>query len=307
MESRDQVNFNLNQKIVFGGHAAPIYSLSFSNSKGQIFSASGDRIVTSWNLETGLNDSFSIKVDHTPYCIQFITEHQLLAIGLSNGSIHIIDVANKQEIRHLKLHEAAIFDIQIVDGKMFVTTSNSEISIWNLPDFTLIKAISLNSGKIRKVNFWNDQMILGCESGEIRIVDFKLFQETFRYQAHDSACNVAIKHPSKDIIISGGKDAHIRISDPNTREELYAFPAHQFAIYELKADLENNVLISVSRDKTIKIWDLKTFDLIQKIDHHHAGHNRSVNTMILDSENQLFFTAGDDQKIIGWNYSKTTS
>ena len=78
------------------GHNASVYSITFCD--GYLYSASSDKLIARWNIQTGEPDNFSIKLDAVPYIIKAIPEYSILIIGLNNGLIHIIDLNQKTEI-----------------------------------------------------------------------------------------------------------------------------------------------------------------------------------------------------------------
>ena len=91
------------------GHVDAIYSCTQSN--GFLFTGGADKIVARWNLETGIQDNFSIKLSNSTYSIKIIKD-DVLAIGLSNGDLHLIDIALKKELKFYKQHKSSIFSIQ---------------------------------------------------------------------------------------------------------------------------------------------------------------------------------------------------
>ena len=96
------------KKCLLTGHAGAIYSLAFDGDF--IYSAAADKYVTRWNLELGTQDKFAIKMDQSVYALEFISKN-ILAVGLSNGSLYLFDVDAKIELKHFVQHIKAIFSI----------------------------------------------------------------------------------------------------------------------------------------------------------------------------------------------------
>ena len=91
------------------GHQGPIYALC--QDAKYIYSASADKFVARWHKSTGQQDDFAIRCTQAPFSLCVLPTQHHLAIGLSDGSIHLIDTVAKVELKLLKAHEAAVFAI----------------------------------------------------------------------------------------------------------------------------------------------------------------------------------------------------
>ena len=83
------------------GHSGAVYTLEKSESETLIFSGSSDKFVTCWNLEKKEAENFAAQFPHIVYSLKFISEKQILLAGTSSGTLHIIDLTQKKEIKVL--------------------------------------------------------------------------------------------------------------------------------------------------------------------------------------------------------------
>jgi WD repeat-containing protein 61 len=304
MESSDLMKPILIKDIVIGGHSGSIYTLELDEVSNFIYSGSADHFLTRWNLITGLQDKFAIKLDSAIYSIKLIKKHQLLCIGLHNGNCHIISLKDNKEIKLFKLSNASIFSIETDEKEdhLIISTSDGKLGVWKLPSLEELHLIQLSSGKIRSILINKQLVFLACESGEIRILDYINAKEINRFQAHEGACNCLCLLREKNILISGGKDAFLKFWDWESGEEHYGLPAHNFAIYEITQN--DNYFFTASRDKTIKVWNKSNLELVQKLDHLIGGHKRSVNHIQWNNTIKRLYSTGDDQTIISWKLNQ---
>lgn len=301
MESSSKINKAYKNSLVIGGHSSPIYCLNISED-GYLFSGAGDRFLAKWNLKTGLQEKFSIQFESAVYCIKQLKNTPYLVVGLHNGNIHVINLNDNKEERLLKMSESSVFSLQYCEKNefLFATSGDSKLGIWHVPSFESYQMIQFSSGKIRSSIIIEDEIIIGCQTGEIRKINFKELKETSRFQSHEDSVNCLIYWIEKDLIISGGKDAKINFNNLNDKEVKYSLTAHNFGVYDLIKN--QNQLISASMDKSIKVWDLNELELIHKIVFPaDAGHKRSVNCLTQDLKNNKFYSAGDDGTIIQWS------
>ena len=288
----------LKKKYQIKEHSGPVFCLTKDNDF--IYSASADKYVTRWNPNTGEQDSFAIKCESSVYKIIHFFSKNILIIGTSIGELHIIDTLNKCELKFIKYHKVAIFEIRVdeLNGKMYVGDADGNLSIWNIRDWSLLLNLPFDCGKIRAIHILNshNQIIIGAQDGKIRVLD-NFYNLTSSFEAHKGGC-LSICHSvlKNNILFTSGKDGFMKAWELKNYKGVMAIPAHKESIYNLK--VKDNFLFSVSRDKSFKIWDLNSLDFISKIDRKSGGHSHSVNDILIFNSNII--TAGDDKQIICW-------
>lgn len=286
------------------GHQGPIYALS--QDANFIYSASADHFVARWDMRNGLQDQFAVRCTQAPFSLCVLVAQQQLAIGLADGSLHIIDTALKVELKYLKAHLAAVFAIATnpQQKQHYTADADGNILIWD-HNWQLLLQLPLACGKIRQIQVAPDGsfFLVACADGYYRKIETTFFNEIQHVFAHQDGCTALCILPNSDIL-SAGKDAYIRRWSVGGNK-LNAFPAHLGTIYQLLLLADGNY-VSASRDKTIKIWDQSTDQIQQKLDLQIAGHRHSINALLL-LENG-FASAGDDKRIIVWHaqHLKTT-
>ncbi len=286
------------------GHSASVYALEKGLSGDELFSGSGDKIVTAWDSEKQSNINFTIKTNSPAISLKHIEKHNLLLIGLFNGNLHAIDTRDKKEVKFLPYHKEGIFHIEYDEAgdRIFLLSGDGTVSIWN-SDFKLIKAIALATDKIRSMSIHKELNIAAFATGDgvIKIMKLSTFEVTHEIPAHDKV-NVVKFHPEKKVLISGGKDAFLKFWNmEQDYQNILSIPAHNWAIYGIEFSSDNNHFVTCSRDKTIKLWDAKTLDILERIDYKsHRGHTHSVNCIYWPEGKDYFISGSDDKKIIGW-------
>ena len=283
------------------GHVGAIYSCTQSN--GFLFTGGADKIVAKWNLETGIQDNFSIKLSNSTYSIKIIKD-DVLAIGLSNGDLHLIDIALKKELKFYKQHKSAIFSIQtnLVKKHFYTSDLEGNLAIWDCETFELLSFLPLNCGKIRKItiNSMGTLIALACQDESLRVFETQFYNEIYNSKKHKDGATSVIFHPkNEDLLISGGKDALLKVTNWRENKIISDFPAHNFAIYDIVSFADYDMFVTVSRDKSIKLWNLENYSFITKVEKKDGGHSHSINALEIIGFNS-FVTVGDDKKIINW-------
>ncbi len=284
------------------GHAGAIYSCAAYQHF--LFTAGADKIVALWDLNKSTQENFSIKLTSSCYSLKLISDN-LLAIGLSNGDLHLIDVNLKQEVKFFTQHKTSIFAIQTNPEKkhFYSADTDGNLAVWDLNTLNLLLILPLNCGKIRRIELNNtgENIILSCGDGFVKIFETRFYNEVYSSKKHTEGATSAIFHPqNQNIIISGGKDAFLKVYNWKNNELIKEIPAHNFAIYDILAFEKQDIFITASRDKSIKIWSLIDYSFVSKIERKNGGHSHSINDLERIDTNKIV-SVGDDKRIITWN------
>ncbi len=282
-------------------HAGAVYSVAEGSKAHTFFSASADRHVVEWNVETGQQEPFVVKLEAAVYAILFSQKFQLLFIGNSNGGIHVIDYLSKKEIKYFTTHTNGIYDFAIdpKSDQLQVAGGDGFLSVWDISSLQLVRNIPLGNIKLRQLalNVEANILAVACGDGSVRILDLDFLNEKEKIIAHQGGATAVAWHTAKQVLVSGGKNAHVSIW--NVSEEfvnVLSLPAHNYAIYSIV--FGEGVCATSSRDKSIKIWDAQSFEPIQRMDAKAGGHSHSVNKLLYVKD--LLISCSDDRKIIIW-------
>jgi WD40 repeat protein len=288
------------------GHTGSVYSLEKGISESLFFSGSGDKFVALWNLETFQTENFAAQFPAPIYSICHIPEKKLLIVGTSAGSIHLIDLEKKEEIKILQYHTAAIFDLKYSahTNNIYSSGADGNFGVSSLDTLSLIKIKKLCNEKIRSIdiNYIDSEICIACGDCNVRIFDLNSLEEKKTFHAHALSANCVRYSPDGSILLSGGRDAHLNFWDAKSYSLIKSIPAHNFAIYDIVFSPDKKLFATASRDKTIKIWDASTRELLIRINkENYDGHVNSVNKLLWSTYNNYLISSGDDRSIMVWD------
>lgn len=300
------MNIQVKKTAQLRGHAGSIYALAKGMDGQILFSGGSDKIMASWNISSNEPNTFTIKTASSIYAICTIKELGLILIGTGNGGIHVINYLEKKEVKLLKPHNKAIFNIKysIKNNLIYSVSADGTASTYNIDDFSHYKTVRICSQKIRGIdlNSGEDELAIACGDWTVRIFDAQTFIEKKSFTAHNDSVNTVKYHPNGKYLLSGGKDAYLNIWETQNYQLVKSVPAHNFALYDIAFNPSSLLFATASRDKTIKIWDAETFEFITRLDFAKAkGHLNSVNCLMWDSETGQLLSTGDDKTIIIWD------
>jgi WD40 repeat protein len=304
------MKISVNKIFHLTGHQASVYALAASEDEKLIYTGSSDKMIARWNIAEKKADNFAATMPLAVYQLLYDTKLNRMYAGSGGGSLHVIDLINKKEIKHLILHpNAAIFDLIKVEKYNLIISAAADGSIAAIDadNFDLISKNKLCEQKIRSLSYIESFELLLVASGDgfIRVLELPSLKLVNQFYAHDLSANKVIKHPTKEIILSGGRDAHLNIIEWPSCKILEKIPAHNFAIYDIVFHTDNSLFATASRDKNIKIWDASSMQFLYRIDKaKNEGHINSVNKLLWSKYENVLVSTGDDRSIMGWQINK---
>lgn len=297
------MTIHVNKIGTLTGHSGAVYALEKGVNSSHFFSGSSDKFLALWNLETLQAEKFAAQFPSIVYAICHIPEKQILLVGTSVGSIHILDLKKKQELKILQHHTSSIFDLKYSEKTncFYSAGGDGNFAICSLETLSLIKIKKLCEEKARNIafNYASSEIAIASGDCNIRIFDLITLEEKKTFAAHTLSANTICYSPDGATLLSGGRDAHLNIWNAKNYTLIKSIPAHNYAIYDITFSPDAKLFATASRDKTIKIWDATTFEMLVRINkENYDGHVNSVNKLLW-MERYLVST-GDDRAVMVW-------
>jgi WD40 repeat protein len=288
------------------GHAAAVYTLHLDKSSNRIFSGSADRMVGVWQSNNLEPDPFSIRTDQAVFSIEKQANH--LYVGQGSGGVHVIDLQSRQEIRHLKYHNRAIFQILSHPLKpyLYFLGGDGLLSIVDHADYSLKLSLPISEAKLRTASLSANRELLfvGSGDGYIRILETDYYNVLNDVKCHEGGVYDMV-WLSDNEVITVGRDGHIRLWKLRDHQliEYDKIPAHNYAVYSIDISPSGQKIATASRDKTVKIWEMGNLRKPLRIQRVGTkGHTHSVNVVKWVNDN-LLVSAGDDRSLFFWTIS----
>ncbi len=293
---------------MFTGHRGAVYALQGTSNPNLFLSASGDGKVVRWDMRMPDHGEQVADALKPIYSIHYDNERKLLFIGNSEGGLHMVDLQEGEELRHLQTHRLGIFRI-IPMGRDRIACSGGDgsISVWKVPTMELERQVPLSEEKVRGLATSPDGSLLAIASldGRVHVLKTMDLNTVQIIEAHERGAASVCWHPSKPALVTGGRDGHLRFwrSDAGFTP-IQAVPAHRANIYGISFSPDGRLCATTSRDKSVKLWDSSTFDPLERFELKQGGHTHSVNTLHWCADGKLL-SAGDDRTIRAWTQEVT--
>jgi WD40 repeat protein len=308
METIKDLSIDVKHIAILTGHSGCVYAMDKGFSEYTVFTGGSDRFIALWNLETLQAEKFSAALPAPIYTICHIPEKNILLAGTTTGSIHIIDLEKKEEIKILQHHQAPVFDIKysLKTNCFYTAGGDGNFAVCDLDTLSLLKMKKLSQKKVRSIDFNYTTSEIAVALGDSNVLIFDLHTLDYKkdFIAHQLAekiigANTVRYSPDGKFLLTGGRDAHLNIWKVGDYELVKSIPAHNWAIYDIVFNPDTTLFATASRDKTIKIWDAKTHQILKRITKENfEAHTHSVNKLIWSSFNNYLVSVGDDKMVI---------
>jgi WD40 repeat protein len=287
------------------GHRDCVYTVVRSSNNGIVFSAAGDGMVVSWDLDHPESGQLIARLPSSIYALHFHRASGSLLAGQNFEGIHVLDPENKKELGSLHLTKAAIFDIQSVGDFVFVAAGDGVLYKVRLSTLSVEGKVQSGEKSARSVSILEEtgDVVVGYSDHWIRVFDMESLQVKQQWQAHSNSVFTVRFAPNGKVLLSGSRDARLKAWDVTSGyKQVGEIVAHLFAINHLDFSPDGKHFVTCSMDKSLKVWNFEELRLLKVIDRaRHAGHGTSVNKVLWTSHHDQVVSASDDRTLSVWN------
>ncbi|ETO15679.1 WD repeat-containing protein [Reticulomyxa filosa] len=253
--------------MLLKGHYDIVSSIRFSADGHKIVSASFDKTIRIWNIESG--KQLQIFYGHTAviYSVRFSTDGNSIISCAGDGTIRLWHINTNTEIMTFKSDFNEICDVNFSqNGKYIVSCSRDNIiQLWDIKSRKEIKQLLGHTNEVWSIEFSPyDEMILSASKDTtINLWDMQSGEKLKQFQGHSAGVIHAKFSPDGHFIASCSVDNTIRIWNIQTGKEWKIFKGHTDAVYDIKYFPDGQTIVSCSRDKTIRLWNVELGTSIQ--------------------------------------------
>lgn len=183
-------------------------------------------------------------------------------------------------------------------------------------------------------------LLFSCgEDKKVKCWNLERNKSICEYHGHRAGVYALALHPTIDVLCTAGRDKVVHIWDRRTRTAIRTLEGHTEAVNDVKCQEIDPQVLSSSLDGTIRVWDLRAGKVMRVLTHHkhgvralavHSeeftfasaskdqiktwkcpesalvrnfqGHSGIINTLSINSNNNVMFSGGDDGLLTFWNW-----
>ncbi len=279
---------------------SPVDSITFSPDGGMIV-ASGtlSKKVVLWSLG-GTKKVNELVQSENVYSTAF-SNSGVLAVGLKDGIVKLLEPKLKKEILVINAHSAPVKCLAFsLDGKtLFTGSADKSIVAWDTSTGKKIQTFTGHSDELicLRISPDGNQMASSSWDKSIRIWDVKSSQALKIINDPYSVTHSISYSPDGALLASGGSDSHIKLRNSLSGEEIASLSLQAPGIEAIVYSADDKTIASCGSSGSINVWNLSSGQELRTL----YGHTGWVSSLALSSDNAFLVSGSNDKTVKLWD------
>ena len=228
-------------------------------------------------------------------------DKKVLAIGDTNGKIHLWQVENSRQLWHCKGHANDIASVAFSPNGEILASGGADLNIkfWDTITGKFQNLPQQHEDRVRSVAFSPDGKFLVSASDDKKIILWDVVARKYIrvLTGHTDRVQSVDFSPDGKMLASGSDDTTVKIWNVETGQCLKTLKGHKDKVRAVVFSPEPNKLASAGEDKTIKIWDVETGQCKKTLE----GHTNWIWSLAFSSDGKMLASGSDDTTVKIWN------
>ncbi|KAJ3108088.1 Transcription initiation factor TFIID subunit 5 [Phlyctochytrium planicorne] len=212
--SRDEMG-SISKRLV--GHSGPVYGMSVSSDNKFLVSASEDKTVRLWSLDTFMNVAVYKGHNYPVWDVDFSAEGSYFATCSHDRTARLWSTDTINPLRIFVGHNSDVDTVRFHPNCNYIATGSSDghARLWEIQKGNCVRLLIGHNSPITTLAFSPDGKTLatGAEDGSLRVWDLGMGKVIKRLRGHEaSVYSVAFSRDSSQLA-SGGADHTVRVWD----------------------------------------------------------------------------------------------
>jgi WD40 repeat protein len=286
------------------GHLSSVYGVAISPDERLAVSASEDKTLKIWDLETGRVVCTLIGHSASVSGVALSPDGRFAVSGCSDHTLKVWDLEACREIRTLVGHSGSVWDVAVTaDGRRAVSASDDgTLKVWDLETGQEVLTLLGHSHRVNSVAASPDgrRAISASQDGTLKVWDLESGRETRTLVGHSGSVHgVAITPDGRRAVSSFGNHT-MKVWDLETGQEVRTLVGHSRFAADLAISADGRRIVSASYDKTLKVWDLDTGREMRTL----VGHSSWVSDVAISRDGHWAVSASCDNTLKVWSLEK---
>jgi WD40 repeat protein len=283
------------------GHRDRATAITFLDDYRTLISADNLGNLCWWDMSGG-GDLMAVNpMNSKIWSLATDREGDLVAVGLHDGTIAVLDTKQRRERWRAKLHKGPICglafspDCQFLYAGSFDKTYSSISAHTGKPFYrtkpqrTVLRSLVL-SGNGHVVATTNQGR------GDVSLFEAKTGGLIAELKGHSNDITCVAFSLDDYLLASGSKDDTVRLWDASTQKELRKFDGFSRGVLSIAISPDGRLLATTSGEPKVRIWRLKTQERLADVE----SGNESIQSICFSPDQQLLAGASDDGSIYVW-------
>jgi WD40 repeat protein len=280
------------------GHSEAVLALAVTPDGRRAVSASADRTLRVWDLETG--ETLRTLSGHTYWVTAVaVTPDGRRAVSASEDqTLRVWDVETGETVRTLTGHASGVSDVAVTpNGRRAVSASDDEtLRVWDLETGEMLRTITRHAYLVFAVAVTPDgrRAVSASWDQTLRVWDLESGRTLRFLKGHTKkVCAVAIA-PDGRHAISASMDQTLRLWDLKTGRSLRTLAGHTGYVTAVGVTPDGRRAVSASEDHTLRVWDIESGETLRTL----TGHATWVTAVAVTPDGRRALTTSEENRTL---------
>jgi len=283
------------------GHSDSVRGVSMTPDGRRAVSASDDKSLKVWDLETG-RELRTLEGHSSPVYGAAVSPDGRRAISASEDcTLKVWDLETGRELRTLEGHSASVDGVAMSpDGRRAVSASvDKTLKVWDLETGRELRTLEGHSQMVCGVAVSPDgrRAVSASADKTLKVWDLETGRELRTLEGHSDSVNGVSVTPDGRRAVSASADKTLKVWDLETGRELLTLEGHSSVVDGVAMSSDGRRALSFSWDHTLKEWDLETGRELRTLE----GHSDVVRGVAVSPDGRRAVSASDDKSLKVWD------
>lgn len=233
------------------------------NGRWLVAGSAGAEVVKLWNLETkALLTTFTGPTTTRP-CVAFSPDSRLVAYGLGDNTVKLVEVPALHDHGTLHGHENIVVHLEFSpDGQTLATAStDTTVRLWEVSQAKEVGTFSGHKAHVTSVAFSPDGRTLAtsCADTTIKLWDFASRKELATLLGHTKWVNNVVFFPDGTLLASSSDDQTIKLWEARPKPAPVPFGVETNVTTFARLSADRKSLLAVQRDNSVILRETATW------------------------------------------------
>lgn len=286
------------------GHFDGVNSVSITSDGKKVVSASLDKTLKVWDLETG-NDLMTLAGHNNKVNSVAVFPNRLFAVSASNDNTLIIwDLTTGNKKRILYGHSSNVVTVAVLpDGKRVVSGSlDKTVKVW---DIHTAKSLATFVGHRSQVNsvavMPNSRYVLSGSDNTLKIWDLTTNEEVKTLRIDGVGIeSIAVTGDGRHAVLALF-DGALKVLNLRNGKEVSTLTGHSYGINSVSLTPDGLFAVTASHDSLMKVWDLSIGKELAVL----RGHSSNVYSVAITPDGHYAVSGSFDRTLKIWDLNST--
>jgi len=281
------------------GHIETVEVVAVTPDGRRAVSASADRTLKVWELETGRELHTLAGHTHLVRAVAVTPDGRRAVSASEDQTLKVWELETGHELHTLAGHTGEITAVAVTpDGRRAVSASNDEtLKVWELETGHELHILAGHTNAVRAVAVTPDgRRAVSASWDTLKVWELGSGRELQTLAGHTNLVRAVAVTPDGRRAVSASDDRTLKVWELETGRELHTLAGHTDLVRAVAVTPDGRRVVSASDDRTLKVWELETGREL----HTLAGHTDGVLAVAVTPDGRRAVSASRDQTLKVW-------